>query len=837
MLNIKQFRGKSKGLPDLLNIAHLVSEGVFSGKPYAIALQKDGSFLCGFRFAGPDVESASSGELEGLSSAVSGAMLRLGTGWATHISAIRRVVDGYIAQEDSAFVHPVARLIDDERREQYHREGGHFETDHVVVFSWMPPDELDENVASLALRRPEKAQAKADAIFDRWISQFRDRVETVVGMLSAYTHKLAPLNARALLTHLHECITADPHPVNAPRVPAYLDALLGAHDFVAGFEPSIDGKRIGAISITGFAAETFPEIVEGLSMLPIPLRYTARFLPLDATDAVPLIEKYRRAWYGSRHTLMSQIGAQFTGQAESPTNLNMDAVTQAADAQQAKSEATSGEVRYGYMSLTVVVTDKDEQRFNENVKAVETYINNAGFVALAESANAVEAWLGSIPGHKWENVRRPIAHAVTYADLAPTTGIFAGEDACPSPMIRRNGVAAPPLLYAATGGGTPFRLNLHVGDLGHTLILGPTGAGKSTLLNLLDAQFMRYENARVFVFDKGLSAYALCASLGGAHYDIGSEHADLSFAPLSRIDTPEARALAEEWVEALVVLQDNKPVTPAERDAIHKAMEGLAVDPEARSLTDFRANVQNERIKDALTYYTTDGRAGTLLDAREDRLDLSNSFTVVELEHLLNGGDASRKTAIPVLLYIFARIEAMLDGSPTLIVLDEAWVMLDNEFFAAKIREWLKVLRKKNAAVVFATQSLSDVVSSPLRPVLQESCPTKIFLPNREAGTNEQTRDMYYSFGLSDRQVEVISRAIPKSDYYVVSPLGRRLISLALGQVALAFCGVSSPQDVTRVRELAAVNGDRWPLIWLQERLPANIRDGWIEYAERLLTE
>ena len=149
---------------------------------------------------------------------------------------------------------------------------------------------------------------------------------------------------------------------------------------------------------------------------------------------------------------------------------------------------------------------------------------------------------------------------------------------------------------------------------------------------------------------------------------------------------------------------------------------------------------------------------------------------------------------LPVLTYLFHRLEARFTGRPTLLILDEAWVYLDNPLFAARIREWLKVLRKKNVSVVFATQSLADISNSSIAPAIIESCPQRIFLPNDRA-IEPQGREAYEQFGLNERQIELISRAVPKRQYYLQSRRGNRLFELALGPIALAFCGASSPAD------------------------------------------
>ena len=556
------------------------------------------------------------------------------------------------------------------------------------------------------------------------------------------------------------------------------------------------------------------------------MRYTIRFLPLDQADAVADMAKLRDKWFGSRENLKSLAAQKFAGQGESVLSADDNVTNLAFDAKQAITEANEGAVKFGNFSLTVVLRSRDEKALAERVKAVRTFLNNQGYIAHLETTNTVEAFLGSIPGHLYENIRRPLMHSLNVADFVPKTEIWAGEARCPSPLMKMaDGRNAPPLLYAATTGATPFRLNLHVGDLGHTMIGGPTGAGKSTLLALLAAQWQRYENARVISFDKGMSVYALTEAMGGQHYDLGGPLCDLSFAPLQNVQDPAEAAFAADWIEALCVLQ-GMTVTATERAAIRDALHSLARG-EGRSLTNFVQAVQLSEIKEALSFYTIQGQTGALLDAETDGLSFADvTMTTFELGHLMNGSPTMKKVTVPVLLYIFHRIEQMLDGKPTLILLDEAWTFLDDELFLAKIRQWLKELRKKNAAVVFATQSLADLKGNPLLPVIQESCPTKIYLPNRMA-VSQQLRPLYVDMGLNDRQIELLAQSTPKQDYYLFTPEGSRRIQLAMGPVTLAFCGVSDPREVKRVAELKARHGKPWPVAWLQEKLPGH-RQEWV---------
>jgi type IV secretion system protein TrbE len=187
------------------------------------------------------------------------------------------------------------------------------------------------------------------------------------------------------------------------------------------------------------------------------------------------------------------------------------------------------------------------------------------------------------------------------------------------------------------------------------------------------------------------------------------------------------------------------------------------------------------------------------------------------LEHLMESGANAARKVVPVLLYIFHRIEQRLDGRPTLLILDEAWTFIDNSLFAEKIRDWLKTLRKKNASVIFATQSVSDIMGKPITAALLESCPTKILLPNPEA-RSQNSSAAYKQMGLSDRQIEILSYAIPKRNYYYMSPLGQRLFDMGLGPTAISFVGASGKEDIAAIRQLERDLGGDWPAEWLWRR-------------------
>lgn len=247
------------------------------------------------------------------------------------------------------------------------------------------------------------------------------------------------------------------------------------------------------------------------------------------------------------------------------------------------------------------------------------------------------------------------------------------------------------------------------------------------------------------------------------------------------------------------------------KDHVWSALTSLSSAPvEERTLTGLSVLLQSNLLKRALQSYCLGGPYDRLLDAEHERLG-DSSVQVFETDGLI--GTA---VAPSVLSYLFHRIEDRLDGRPTLLIIDEGWLALDNADFAGKLREWLKTLRKKNASVVFATQSLADIDGSAIAPSIIESCPTRVLLPNDRA-IEPQITAIYRRFGLNDRQIEIIARATPKRDYYCQSRRGNRLFELGLGEVALAFAAASSKTDQALIERVLAEHGSEGFVTgWLQ---------------------
>jgi type IV secretion system protein VirB4 len=826
MLALAPFRSKAAGLPDLLNYAALIDEGIVLGK--------DGSLLAGFFFRGDDASSATDSERNYVTAQLNNYLLGFDSGWAMWIDAARLPSPGYPAPGESHFPDPVSAMIDAERRKMFQRQDTHYETEYALVLQYLPPRQKETQMLNLFMEGGSKDKNLAPQIisdFKKKLADFQDGVADLLHMRRMGTIHAGPADdlyeSDELVNYLHFTLTGEAMALRTPDCPMYLDSWLGYPRLWPGNMPKLDEKYIACVAIDGFPSSSYPGILSALGNLAVPYRWSSRFIFLEQHEALGALGRFRLKWEQTVRGFSSQIF-------KTAGVVNTDSLAMKREAEQAMSDARSGVVSYGYYTPVVVLMGEDKEFLEEQARYVRKVINGRGFNARIETVNAVEAWLGTLPGHPYPNVRRPLIHTLNLADLLPLSGIWPGLTENPCDLYP---AGSPPLMHTVTTGATPFRLNLHVGDVAHTLIFGPTGAGKSTLLAMIIAQFRRYLGrprpdgstmpASITAFDKGRSLYALCKATGGQHYDIGSDDVDdLALCPLADIDTASDALWAEEWIATCYKLQQQglgdkgKPFTPHQKTEIHRAIALMREAPKSgRSLSDFISTVQDGDIRAALNHYTVTGPMGHLLDGHEDTLK-KFSFVVYEIDELMALGD---ENAIPVLLYLFRRFEQSLTGQPALLVLDEAWVMLANEVFRPKLREWLKELRKKNCGAVIATQSLSDAVRSGLIDTLLEQCPTKILLPNNEAtlqGTAEHPgpADLYRIFGLNDNEIQQLSNAQYKRQYYYKSPLGNRMFELGLGPLALSFVAVSDKDALREVKACEAEHGEDWPIHWLYKK-------------------
>jgi type IV secretion/conjugal transfer VirB4 family ATPase len=779
MMNLSEYRSSATRLADFLPWAALVAPGV--------VLNKDGSFQRTAHFRGPDLDSAVPAELVGVAGRLNNALRRLGSGWAIFVEAQRQPSSTY---PESSFPEAASALVDAERKAAFEEEGAHYESAYYLTFLYLPP--AWESAGAERFFYEGRAHTEgADA--HEILAGFIDRTDRVLKLLEGFMPESRWLDDGETLTYLHSCISTRRQRVRVPEVPMYLDALLADQPLAGGLEPKLGDTHLRVLTIVGFPAATTPGILDELNRLAFVYRWSTRAIMLDKTDATRLLTRIRRQWFAKRKSIAAILKEVMTNEAS--TLLDTDAHNKAIDADAALQELGSDAVGAAYCTVTVTVWDDDPRIADERLRLVEKVIQGRDFTCMAETVNAVDAWFGSLPGHAYANVRQPPVSTLNLAHMIPLSAVWAGP-------ARDDHLDAPPLFFGRTEGATPFRFSLHVGDVGHTLVVGPTGAGKSVVLALMALQFRRYAKAQVFAFDFGGSIRASALAMGGDWHDLGGAltedtAAPVALQPLALIDDLAERGWAADWISALLA-REKIAITPEVKDHLWSALASLASAPLGeRTLTGLSVLLQSTALKRALQPYCLGGSFGRLLDAEAERLG-DGAVQVFETEGLIGTGAASA-----VLAYLFHRIEARLDGRPTLLIVDEGWLALDDEGFAGQLREWLKTLRKKNASVVFATQSLSDIDGSLIAPAIIESCPTRLFLPNERA-IEPQITAIYRRFGLNDRQIEILSRATPKRDYYCQSRRGNRLFELGLGEVALALTAASSKSDQAVIERIIA---------------------------------
>lgn len=803
-VKVTRYQQKHAGLVDLLNYAAVVDDGVVIGK--------NGAFMAAWRFCGEDAMSSTDAAREMVSFRINQALSGLGSGWMVHVDATRKAAPHYSARHLSHFPDRVSLAVDEERRELFLRAGARFESEFVLTVTWLPPALRERRFVGLMFEdSSQKTSQKAQT--RELIHEFARHCANIESRLSL-AFRLERLNAHecpmsdgsfavcdAFLSHIQHAVTGIDQPVLLPENPIYLDALLGGQELFAGVTPKIGRHYIQCVAIEGFPSESFPGMLGLLSEAPVEYRFSTRYIFMDSHEALAHLDKFRKKWKQKVRGFFDQVFNTSRGAVDE------DALAMVEDAASAMAETNSGLIAQGYYTAVIVLMDESRDTLAHTARFLEKTIQSLGFAARIETINTLEAWLGSLPGHGFENVRRPLMNTMNLADLLPTSSIWSGENAAPSPLFKPG---APPLMVCATSGNTPFRLNLHVRDLGHTIMFGPTRSGKSTHLAMIALQWRRYERARIFAFDKGMSMYATCKAVGGAHYTIGG-NTEIAFAPLSFLDTRADRGWAMEWIDTLLAL-NHLITTPAQRNEIANAVMAMH-ESGSRTLSDFTLLIQDEPIRETLRQYTVDGLMGHLLDADADALGLSD-FMTFEIEQLMGLGE---KFALPVLLYLFRRIEQSLDGRPTLIILDEAWLMLAHPVFCKKIAEWLDSMAKKNCTVLMATQHLSQAVSSGILDVIVESTATRIFLPNLHARDRDSAK-VYSQMGLNPRQIDIIANARPKQDYFLVSDRGSRLYELSLGKLALAFAGATDLDSIEAIQKLESIHGSDWVIPWCEAK-------------------
>lgn len=761
-----------KTFAEFLNWYGLVGPG--------LVMCKDGSFLAAWELTGADFESSSTQEMGVQAQKLVHAMHIFGDGDGIWVDLARRPTRGYHASPKD-YDNPALRLIDAERKARFESLGGHFANTLTLTYQHKP--RANSGGMDVLCREVEGRMREVES-----------RLSVVYGMrrLKNVTREISDFGETAeqdeLVGRLASAVSGRFRNVTVPDIPVYLDTVLRPEFSHPKFKrlPQISGRPAAIIGVDGLRSTLTVGALSVLERMPFEYQWTTRFLPMKRETAHAHIGSRRRGWQMKRRGLGSQVASKG---GDAPVNMN--AVEMIAECETALGEVDEGTLRYGAFTSTIsmfgIDGEDDEDSVRDQARIVVEALQETGFDARIETVNAAEAFIGSLPGHQKQNVRRPTVHSLNFAHLIPMNSVWSGYPVSPHPRLPKG---TPALLRARTSTGEPYFFNLHSEDVGHALIFGPTGGGKSVLLSMLVLGFMRLKDAQIFVFDKGYSMLGFCRVAGGTHVELGSD--EQSLAPLSGMREMGVES-GIEWM-TLFAERHGIDLTPALRREIGSAIQ-IMHDSGRGDLASFGNLIQNDDLRDALASYLSGPETGKF-DGESDSFELAD-LTVFETAALGTGVTPVRGLTLD---HVFRRINHRLTGRPTLILVDEAWAFLKDPLFADRIEEWLRTLRRQNAALVMATQGLADAGSSSIVDVLRTNVPTKIYLPNDRA-LNADQKTGYQAVGLTERQIEIIANLVAKRDYYVSKPEGQRIVDFFLGEMALALMGATDEAAVKAMND------------------------------------
>lgn len=821
-----------KSMLQMRNYGNFASELPYfcfiSDKNNGAILLNSASLIMTFEYRGKDLESSTNNELNSTAYHISQALLQLGEGWSIHVDIMREEAKKYIDRDLNLFGKNItAEVLDEESRLMFQSGEKHYENKYYLTFCYIPPRDMIQKIDSMFYENTNNNKAVESSldIFNQTVEGFFSDLRKITSLLSASSFSYFDvLGKDDTLSFLNKCICSERQFIksNYPSHNYFLQYTLSHKEVIVDNFPKVGDKYLTCVTIYGFPNAVYPGILDQINTTQMEYRFNTRFIFVSNEKALSEIKKVIQKWKTKRKGGLARIMEAFN--ISSAAKDDSFAVGQEEEAESTIEIIRRGDSKYGFYTSTVVMFNEDLEQLKEQRLELYTIIQQMGFTANLEDVNNFDAYMGSLPGNTFENVVQLPIFTHQLSDLFPITALWTGADRNPSKLYLDNGGKNPPLAFCKTTGNTPFKLNLFHSDVGHSMVVGPAGSGKSVLLNFLISQHFRYKDAKVFLFDKGRSSKILCYAYNGKFYDIIHENEQMEehvmkFQPLARLDTTIDRTWAEQWLENIVRVQ-GEVVDVHVRKRIKEALMEMADykgdKKHNRTMSTLCNLIQDNNLKELFQFYTSNDSSGKMFDGNSDSLELSN-FTVFEMSNLLSMGDKTK--IIPLIEYFFRQIELniSLNPTPSLIVLDEAWVFLDHPVFREKIKMWLKEMRKYNCAVIFATQNLSDAFKSEIADTLIQECPTKILLANPEAVTYA-VKPYYEKLGLNPTQIEIISQMTQKRDYYMIQKTDRRLFNLGLNErpALLNFIGRTSKDDSDSADIFKQKFGDEFAPKWLE---------------------
>lgn len=754
-----------------------------------IILLKPGALMRAYSFICPDLGSSSAQTINSVSFFFNEAIRQLGSEWGCQFESERVLCTDYPGTD---WTDEAGYLIDCHRQTLFKEKDAHFLNHYFLIITMELPNEIYAKTKNL-LYKVDKSEGEGYFNLEQCEKEIQAFRETTAGVMSHLNGRITyrQLNNNEVVTLCHNSVSSKHHRVICPKIPTLMDYYITDDTLKIANTLMLGDTYIPIVAIRDFPMQTYPAMLEILNSSQIEYRWVSRWIGRSKADSSKDIEKYQKRFYGSRKswgTALAETVGNYESGREDPA-----AVAFEEDTNTAKIELATDIYSFGYYTSCIMVWDKNYEIAIEKARYIISLINSTGFTAKIETVNSFQAFLSMQPGNMYANVRRPLISSGNMSQIIPLSSIWSGTKY--NQWTKEEFGCYAPLLTCTTSSGVPFFLNLNVGDVGHCFIFGPSGAGKSTLLALLANQFTKYRGANVIFLDKDKTSRSVTMAAGGMYVEPGAN--DVAFQPLRELESEVDISWAAEFIKLLLEMQGIK-TDATMSEAITVALKQIRdeKDPNDRTLTTFQQYVNYTNpmtglndIRTGVQPYTINGEYGRIFDAANTNFSLSK-WIMIEMGTLMKMG---QQAVTPALFFIFRFIEKVYSkpngdptGDPTLLILDEAWVFLDNPFFAKKIEEWLVTLRKKHVFCVFATQEVAKAVKSSLSTTIISQCLTKIYLADTNA-SSEIVAGYYRYFGLEDNEIEALSRARMKRDYFYKSPNGARMFELGLDEYQLSL--------------------------------------------------
>lgn len=767
-----------------------------------VIMNKNNGFQSTFKVRFFDLDYLNKEDITLIQERLNNAYKRLPDGYTIHFEVQRNKSDKYPTKNLKNKPYPTQ--IIDKLRENSVKKEIFYVTEYYITVTYVITNNTENKIENLLLSSKSVLRKKNQETKEELLAEFRNNLKEFKATIELFAEQIKTasisielLKNEELLGFLYTTINmSKKEKIKVPESRMFLDEYLTVSNITNSEITKFNDEYLKVITINIFPDEVIPRVFNDLENLNFEFRYVTRFIMLSKEEALSILKNFR-IYYNAKMKSFFQWFIEAATQRE-VTNVDTTAIEKMNEVDVATNELKTGNLAYGYYTFSFIIKDKNLEELDKKIQQVKKILNFYDFVAGEDKYNTIDTLFGAIPGNVVNNVRKAPMNTYLLAGIMPMSSIYTGN--------KENKHLKDIALFTTKTSKELFYFNLHNRDIGHTLIVGPTGAGKSFLLSMIAANFLKYDyrkiyeekiikkEAQIFFFDKDASSRVLTYLSGGKFYDLGNN--EVAFQPLKNIDNISEREFALNWILSILE-QEGISSDARTRTIVWDALNTLAsVKVESRTLSNLTAYLQSQIIKEALYIYCGNEAYGQYFDNNIDNIS-NNNFITFEMGDVMN----KPKVIAPLLDYIFHKIETeKLDGTPSLIILDESWLFLKNEKMREKIEEWLRVLRKKNTSVIFATQSLTEISNSPIFAPIVDACKTQIFLPNEKAIST--WLELYKKFNLTEREIQEINDSIMKQDYLVKTPDGSRLFQINPSSIEIAYLGSSSKNDQNKIIEM-----------------------------------